>query len=490
MSRITIVSSLMAALAFAGAAQAQDIAPLPSPFHAGSSAPANAPSGPLLLEEVLQSSARSAPQIIEALARIRLAEGRALSAEGAFDTVFEVDGDARPLGYYEGADISARVTRPLTNNGGYAYGGYDVSRGRFAPYYGNYHTDRLGELSVGALFSLLRDRMVDERRTERTLAASGIDIARFERELTALGVQFRAVSAYQDWVATGLRLQAYQDLLNLAESRRNAIVRQVELGARPEILLTENDQNLVRRRALVTQARGEFAAAAAALALYYRDQAGQPVTVAADRLPADATALAGVAGAITADWAQNRPELQVLLAQIDQASARLALAENDLRPRLDVRGELSQDLGPQSLGGPYYGELEAIVGFRFSYPLQNRAARGRVDQARAEIDALQARSRYLRDQIAVEVEGITVRVDAARQLAGIAEEERRLAERLAQAERRRFELGSSDFFLVNQREETATDAQVRLIDAQSRIATARAQLAAAVADREALGLVR
>jgi outer membrane protein TolC len=486
MRRQIFLSLTAAALALASGAQAQNVAPLPVPVAATDPAPA--PTGPLLLDEVLRSSARSAPQIIEALARVRVAEGSALEAEGAFDTVFEVDGDARPLGYYEGAELSARVNRPLTNNGGYVYGGYDVSRGRFAPYYGNYYTDRLGELSVGGLFSLLRDRMVDERRTQRNVAASGIDIARFERELTALGVQFRTVSAYQDWVATGLRLRAYQELLDLSESRRAGIVRQVELGARPEILLTENDQNLVRRRALVTQARGEFAAAAAALSLYYRDAAGQPATVPADRLPTDATALAGPIGVAGADWQQGRPELGVLLAQIDQANARLALAENDLRPRLDLRGDLSQDFGRQSLGGPSYGELEAIVGFRFSFPLQNRAARGRVDQALAQIDALEARSRYLRDQIAVEVEGITVAVEAAIQVASVAEEERRLAERLAQAERRRFELGSSDFFLVNQREETATDAQVRLIDARARIATARAQLAAAVADRQALGL--
>jgi len=61
---------------------------------------------------------------------------------------------------------------------------------------------------------------------------------------------------------------------------------------------------------------------------------------------------------------------------------------------------------------------------------------------------------------------------------------------LAAAERRRFELGSSDFFLVNQREETATDARVRLVDAQARIAAARAELAAATADRAALGLTQ
>ena len=113
-----------------------------------------------------------------------------------------------------------------------------------------------------------------------------------------------------------------------------------------------------------------------------------------------------------------------------------------------------------------------------------------VAEARAEIDALAQRSRFLRGQIAIEVEGIVIAVGATERLAGIAEEERSLADRLAVAERRRFELGSGDFFLVNQREETATDARVRLIDAQARIASARAELAAATADRVALGLDR
>ena len=145
-------------------------------------------------------------------------------------------------------------------------------------------------------------------------------------------------------------------------------------------------------------------------------------------------------------------------------------------------------LGEEGLGGFTRTPLEAIAGFRFSVPLGNRAAKGRVAEARAEVDALAARERFLRDQIAVEVEGIGIAVGGAERLAAAAEEERALADRLAAAERRRFDLGSSDFFLVNQREETATDARVRLVDAQARIAAARADLAAATADRAALGL--
>jgi outer membrane protein TolC len=443
---------------------------------------------PLTLDEVLRSSARTAPQIIEALARVRQAEGRATTADGAFDTVFDVDSRSRVAGYYDGTVVEGRVTRPLTGNGGYVYGGYRASRGTFPIYEDQAYTNRLGEAKVGALFALLRDRAVDERRTRRTLAGTDTDIARFEAEMVAIGVQRRAVDAYQTWVAAGLRLRAYRDLLALAERRRGAIARQVTLGARPDILLTENDQNLVRRRALTVRAEQDAAVAANALSLYLRDDAGAPLTVTQDRLPADAAALAGLS--VTADTAvpANRPDSRTLAARIEQATARLMLAENDLSPRLDLRGEVGKDVGPVGLGGPTRTPLEAAVGVRFSLPLQNRAAKGRVVEAQADIDALTQRSRYLRDQIKVEVDGIVIGVTAAERLAAIAQEERSLADRLAAAERRRFELGSGDFFLVNQREETANDARIRLIDAQARIASARAELAAATADREALGL--
>ena len=43
--------------------------------------------------------------------------------------------------------------------------------------------------------------------------------------------------------------------MGLAEARRAGIARQVQLGARPAILLTEADTNIVRRRALVVRCR-------------------------------------------------------------------------------------------------------------------------------------------------------------------------------------------------------------------------------------------
>lgn len=465
-------------------------AAVPATVHGQESSPqssVNDAARPLTLQEVLRSSARSAPEIIAALARNRQAEARALTAQGAFDTVFAVEARSRTLGYYDGTEIAGKTEQPLSNNGGYVYGQYRASRGDFPIYEDKSYTNRLGELKVGGLYSLLRDRLIDARRSEFRLAANDIDIARFETRATSIGVQARAVEAYQKWVAAGLKLKAYEALLALAGGRTDGIERQVQLGAKPDILLTENEANLVRRQAFVVEARQDFRAAAVKLSLYYRSADGTPVVVDEARLPADANALDG----IRSDPAFNlegRPDFAIMLEEIDKATVKLALARNDLMPRLDLGGEVAKDVGPAGIGGTNRTPLEMIVGITFKIPLQNRKAKGKLAETRAKIDELSVKQQFLAEKIRAEVTAIGIEVDTANQLVATTEKELVLAQRLASAERRRFALGSSDFFLVNQREESATNAEVKLIEAQARIAAARAELAAATADEDALGL--
>lgn len=484
--RFSIALSAMLLAATSGAALAQE-GPLPSAApHAIAPTPGQ-PSTPLTLDEVLGSSARAAPDIIAALARTRQAEGRSLTADGAFDTVFSVDAQSRVEGYYDGSQVTGKAERPFTDNGGYVYGQYRNSRGEFPVYEDKAYTNRLGEVKVGALYSLMRDRLIDARRANRGMAQNDIDITRFETRATSIGVQARATEAYQKWVATGLKLKAYQALYDLAARRSRGIERQVGLGAKPQILLTENEANMVKREALVVEAEQEFLAAANKLSLYYRDAQGLPVIVDAARLPADADAL----NAMRIDpffEIENRPDFGILVEEIEQATIKMALAQNDLRPKLDLKGEVAKDIGPEGLGGYSRTPLEVIMGVSLKIPLQNRKAKGKIAESQAKMDELSVKQRYLAEKIRAEVAGIGIEVETARKLADTTVRQRDLAGKLAQAERRRFELGSSDFFLVNQREEAATDAEVKLIEARARIAAARAQLAAATADEGALGL--
>lgn len=437
----------------------------------------------LTLDEVLRSSSTHAPQIVEAMARQRQADARALSAQGQFDLVFDADAQSRVLGYYSGTFADVKASRPLQNNGGNIYGGYRLSGGSFPSYDGKSITNQLGEVRVGGVFSLLRDRVIDERRGRRELAEGDIDLAALDRDLIAIGVQRRAIEAYQQWVAAGLRVATLRELFELAQQRQASIDRQIELGARPAILSVENRQNIVRRQALLVRAEQDLTLFANALSLFLRDDLGQPIVADASRLPRRMPE--GVKPRLVdrAEAMSGRPDIKALLARIDQNSIRVRMAENELRPRLDLRAEASKDIGP---GSPVRTPAEALLGLRFSLPLEQRAAKGRIAEVAAEQDALSIRLRFLEEQVGVEIANLRTQMDGAERLAALATDEAALARRMAEAERRRYALGASDFLVVNLREEALADATIREIDAIYRSAAARAELVAAMADREQL----
>ena len=445
----------------------------------------------LTLSEVLTTSAAQYPKILEALAQRRAAGGAALAAQGAFDTVFSADGFSRVTGFWDGSVVRGEARRNLRTLGASVYGGYKLSDGNFPIYEDVNFTNTGGELKVGVLFSLLRDRSIDDRRFGALSSALDAAAADFDVLLTRIGVQHQAQIAYWRWVAAGRQLEVYENLLAIAQARQNGLEEQVRQGARARIFLTENRQNITRRQILKTEAERDFVTAANTLSLYYRGPDGAPVVPARNRLPNDLPMAEGVeAGAtsLPAGLLARRPELNKLEIAFEQADALVRLGRNDLKPKLDFNSELSRDFGAIAEGGISRDSTDLIVGFRFSVPLANREARGKLRKAEADRAALEQRRRLAQDQIAVEVRNILLDLDMSRQLAVLAEQEVDQSETMARAERRRFDSGASDFFLVNIREETAADARVRGARALLNARIARANYDAATVNLQRLGL--
>jgi len=461
---------VVAAFAFASAAAAQE---------------------PLEVEDVLAASAEHYPSILEALAARRAAEGRALSAEGAFDVVFETESYARLSGFYDGRTLETGLKRNLERFGANVYGGYRVSDGDFPIYEDEYFTNRAGEAKAGVFFSLLRDRAIDERRFKRRDARLAVEQSEYDVALTKIGVQRQARRAYFDWLGAGRRLEVLRDLQNLAEERERGLLKEVAAGARAEIVVTENRQNISRRRVLVEDAERAFAAAAQRLSLYLRGPDGRPQTPAADRLPPRFPAFSRADDLVAADAEaalERRPELDKLAVGLERAQTRLALGRNELRPRLDVVYELSRDFGAIGEGGPSRVGTENTVRVAFSVPLQRRFGEGKVREASAEIEALERRLQLTEEQIRVELGQIRLELTAARRIAELAGQEADFAAEMRSAESRRFSAGASDYFVVNLREEAAADADLRRIDALVRREHALTDLYAAFVAQDALGV--
>ncbi len=470
---------------------AQPAAPPSTPAPATPAPSTRAAEAPLGLAEVLESSRLHAPQVLEALARVRAAEGRRTEAEGAFDTIVSGTAETRLSGTYDGRQLAASVTRPFATRGGQLYAGYRVSGGDFPTYEDETFTNRGGELKVGALFALLRDRAIDERRFGLFRAETGIALAETETLLVAIAVQRRALGAWLDWVAAGQKLRVYRNLLAIAEERQDGFRRQVREGARPQIIVTENEQAILRRQALVVDSERALEAAAVRLSFFLRGADGRPLVPPEARLPAalpPPLPLEPAGPRRTARALDARPDLRALDLRLAQATEQLRLDENLRKPRIDLKVEASRDIGLEGLGGGSRSGTETKVGLAFSVPLEQRTASGRIAATRAEIQAFELRRRQLEEEIAIALDALDADVRATRRLVELAAREREAAVELARAERRRFALGASDLFLTTLREEAAADAEVRAIEAVLRQAAAHADVAAATADLAALGL--
>jgi outer membrane protein TolC len=447
----------------------------------------------LTVEEVLSASETHFPEILDALARRRGADADVLAADGGFDLVFDADGFSRVDGFWDGSVVQGRATQPLRPLGADVYAGYRLSDGNFPIYEDEYFTNSGGELKVGVLFSLLRDREIDERRFAITDSRLALRQADLDVLLTKIGVQQKALVAYWRWVTTGRQLAVYDELLRIALDREGGLQEQVDSGARAEIFLVENKQNIIRRQQFATAALRDFRMAANALSFYYRDQDGQPVIPSATRLPAapplgQVDDLSVQAVGATSQALDRRPELQILKTAIDRAKRRISLADNNLKPRVDLGLEVSKDFGSVAEGGVSRDSTDTIIGFQFAVPLQNRNAKGAVQREQARIESLRQEQRLTADQIEVEVGNILLDLNVAEQLLELARQDVTQAETLQVAERERFSSGASDFFLVNIREETAANARVQYYAADLERRIARANYDAATVDLSRLGI--
>jgi outer membrane protein TolC len=113
--------------------------------------------------------------------------------------------------------------------------------------------------------------------------------------------------------------------------------------------------------------------------------------------------------------------------------------------------------------------------------LQRRKARGKIATIEAKIQQIVAKGRMMEDKITVDVQTAYAALTAAFEQFKQTRDAVRLAEELAQRERRNFELGASDLLRVTLREQYAAEAEVKQIDALLQYHGAQADYRAALA---------
>ena len=445
----------------------------------------HAADGTLTLPQVVASVRATYPLLEVAIREQQVAAGKETAAWGEFDLQVKSYGITEPLGFYNPHRALVLLDQPLYS-GGSLFGGYRVGRGPFQPWYKERETDDGGEFALGVSVPLLKDRAIDQRRSEVTqtaLARAAVDPAVRSQLLDYVRL---ASQIYWEWVAAGRSLEAQRSLLRLAQLRVSQIDERVRSGDLERIVQLNNGQLIAARETKLIETQRKLQASAIKLSLFYRDSLGQPVLPDPAQLPADFPEHTrpdprqidqDIATAIGA-----RPEFVELDLLSQRVSVELAYAENLLLPKLEALVDASQDVGGKasSIGDKSPFELEA--GLFGELPLQRREAWGKIEAARGKLAQIRAKQEYVANKVTAEVQDAISALTAAADRIERARTNVDLALKTQALGELAFDAGDIDLIALNIYEQAVTDAQLLLIAAEADFFIAQADYRAALAE--------
>lgn len=455
----------------------------PADNEAEEEIPPGRPLGELRLAQVIESVNRSYPLLEAAFYARDIAFGEHLAAHGAFDIKLKGASENGPLGFYETYRNVVGLEKP-TYGGGSVFAGYRIGRGEFQPWYLERQTDKAGEFKAGVAVPLARNVEIDSRRAQLWRTELGQQLAEPEIRLQRIDFVRAATYAYWDWLAAGRRFQIATSLLKIAEDRHEAIRRKVEAGDTDPPVLQDNRRLIVSREAKQIDADRKLQQAAVKLSLFWRDALGQPLLAESSQLPEFPRVSAPDESARDADIQSalaNRPELRALDLLRQQLEIDLSEARNDLLPDLQAVVTASQDIGAPASSKNDKSEFELEAGLFLDVPVQRRKAQGKLTAVAGKLRQIAAKFRMTADKIAADVQVVHAALGATVQQVARARESVELANRLAEIERRKFDLGESDLLAVNLREQQAAEAQSTEVDALQDYFTALADYQAILA---------
>lgn len=347
-----------------------------------------------------------------------------------------------------------------------------------------------GQAAFGFNWTLGQGLMIDERRAALRQARVGLQQGEAERDLALNDLLLEAAKAYWTWALADNQLRIYEEALRQAQIRNEAISESFRQGERSAVDSLETFIQAQNRLLDVTFARVDRQNAALALSNFLWNSDNQ--TLAPTGLPpapALLTAAYPVFAAQNADdlllrASAQHPALRLYTAKLQSLEVERRLKIEKKKPVLDLNYNLlgaGWEFFPTATADGF-GVLANDIkwGVQFSFPLLNRKARGDLQVTQVKMAQTDFELRQKRQEVETKVRQYANDLAMlSQQIAlyqGIVQNRRTLLE----AENTRFSLGESSVFLVNTREQSLLDAQVKYLKLLSEYRKAEAGLRWAV----------
>jgi outer membrane protein TolC len=420
----------------------------------------------LTLDDVLNSVDQHYPEVLGADARARAQEALITRARGAFDPMLYSGLDRTNQGSYQNTDLRVGVKNQIPGTPVKVGAEWNDLDGKVPSYEGERVTGSDGRYKGFVEVPLLRDLVIDKARAGVQTALFRHAEALEEARLVRLDTYRIAAFAYWNWVSAAEKQKVYENLLAIAEERDKVVSTRVRRGESARIDSVDNQRIIMQRRAQLEKAKLEAQKAMLTLSLFYRTPNGAPVRAASARAPEWLRPLNEDITEKTEglrDKLDNHPMLQALQQSLEQKRVYRRLARYNVLPELDFKLTHGEYAG--NLPTPRDLPMETTVGFRFSFPLFNREARGANTAAKLEVDASEQKLTLAKQKLEVDFEKSALEANTSAAIYRFIYQEIGFAAQVETAERTRFQQGDSSLLNVNFREQDTALARVRAIEA-------------------------
>lgn len=389
-----------------------------------------------------------------------------LKAQGAFDPKL---GGGLNQKYYDGKQYYSYLNGALkipTWFGITGEVGYDQNEGtQLNP------TDRIPESGLwyaGLKVELGNGLLIDERRAELKKAKLYEQLSAQERRMMENELIYKASVAYWEWAAAHAQLAVYTEAMANAELRLEAVKRSSFMGDRPFIDTVEAGIQLQDRQLGFQEALLDVMNSRRQLELFLWAEGLIPLELDSLVKPHNPTEIEEEKfdpslRLVLDTVVENHPYFQLNQLKIEQSSIDLRLSKEALKPDLSLKyNAIGAPVGNDLMGD--YNLSNYTWGATLSYSLFTRKERADVKLSEIRLQDQKIDLSFLRQeldyQLTTSMNGWQVSQEQLQVSRKITNDYKTLFE----AERKLFDIGESSLFMINAREKSYIDSQLKLID--------------------------
>lgn len=401
------------------------------------------------------------PLVKQANLLTKSAEANVLSARGSFDPILFYDFNSKfydSKNYYELGNGGFKIP---TWYGIELKGGYEQNNGDYL----NPENSTPGQGLIYSQISmpLLQGLIIDERRATLKQAKVFHELSTYDKTNAINEILYSAGKVFWEWQMSYANLQVHKNALSLSQNRFDAVRKTALLGDRPTIDTVEANIQLQDRILNLQQALMEYRTKSLLLSNYLWMENNVPIELTDKTIPETTTNLetenALYENVAKLDSILNiHPILKTYEFKIKQLNIEKRYRQDKLKPNLNVN--YNPLFNAENLNMGYQNNYK--WGVSVGFPIFLRRERGELALTKIKIENTKLEALNKKNELLNKTKSVINEFNTYQKQIKIYSSNVNNYERLWDSEKRLFDSGESSLFMINSREMSYINAQIKL----------------------------